>query len=121
MKSLRFVMQVATMKREVRPLVARSKAPRLAIDELAVAREEGIVLRCASHSNECALETERAQLLDRVRSQIDSNTESMQVGSGLEDSDALRSFRAMNRKRKRQSTDAPADDDEIHSLRDSPE
>jgi hypothetical protein len=76
------------------------------------------VLRCASHSNECALETERAQLLDRVRSQIDSNTESMQVGSGLEDSDALRSFRAMNRKRKRQSTDAPADDDEIHSLRD---
>jgi hypothetical protein len=45
------LMQVAAMKREVRPLVARSKAPRLAIDELAVAREKGIVLRCASHSN----------------------------------------------------------------------
>jgi hypothetical protein len=44
----------------------------------------------------------------------------MQVGSGLEDSDALRCFRAMYRKRKRQSTDAPADDDEIHSLRDYP-
>jgi hypothetical protein len=108
------LMQVAAMKREVRPLVARSKAPRLAIDELAVAREEGIVLRCASRSNECVLKAERAQLLDRVRSQIDADAESMQVGSGLEDSDALRCFRAMNRKRQRQSADAPADDDEIH-------
>jgi hypothetical protein len=118
MKSLRFVMQVAAMKREVRPLVARSKAPRLAIDELAVAREKSIVLRCASRSNECVLKAERAQLLDRVRSQIDADAESMQVGSGLEDSDALRRFRGVNGKRQRQSADAPADDDEIHSLRD---
>jgi hypothetical protein len=108
------LMQVAAMKRDVRPLVARSKAPRLAIEELAVSREEGVILRCASRSNECALETERAQLLDRVRSQIDADAESMQVGSSLEDSDAMRRFRAMNRKRQRQSADAPADDDEIH-------
>jgi hypothetical protein len=76
-------MQVAAMKREVRPLVARSKAPRLAIDELAVAREKSIVLRCASRSNECILKAERAQLLDRVRSQIDADGESMQAASKI--------------------------------------
>ena len=39
--------QVGAVDREVRPLMPGRRAPRLAIDELAVAGEEGIVLRLA--------------------------------------------------------------------------
>ena len=62
----------------------------------------------------CVLKAERAQLLDRVRSQIDP-TPSMRVGAASKIWMRCAAF-AHDRKRQRQSTDAPADDDEIHSL-----
>src|SRR5262249_18280633 len=67
------LLQIAAVEREMRPLMAGRKPPWLAVDELAVAREEGVVLGRASGGDERVLQPERAQLLYRMRSQIDAD------------------------------------------------
>ena len=54
-------------QRDVRPQVPGRLAPGLAIDELAVAGEEGVVLRLAGGRDQLVLQPERAHLLHRVR------------------------------------------------------
>ena len=73
---------------DVRPLMAGRLAERLAIDELAVAGEEGVVLRLAGGRDQRVLEPERAQLLHRMRADIDADAERAHLGRGLEHADA---------------------------------
>ncbi len=106
--------QVGAVDREMRPLVAGGEPPRLAIDQLAVAREERVVLRLARNRRELVLQAERAQLLDRVRPEIDADAERKNFGCGLEHADAARGAAGMHGQRQRQPADAASDDDDVH-------
>ena len=53
------LVQVGAMNGKMRPLVSGRDAPWLAVDELAVAGEEGVVLRLAGDRGERGLEPER--------------------------------------------------------------
>ena len=92
-------------------------AERLAIDELAVAREEGVVLRLAGGGDQRVLEPERAQLLHRMRADMDADAERAHLGRGLEHPDAARRSRGVQRQRQRQPADPAANDDCVHARR----
>ena len=87
--------------------------PRLAVDELAVPGEEGIVLRLAGHRRKRVLQAERAEFLHRMRAEIDADPERADIGRRLEYADAVGGLGGMRRQRQRQSANAAADDDEI--------
>ena len=108
------LVQVGAMDREVRPLVPGRQAPRLAVDQLAVAGEERIVLRLAGDRRERVLQAERAQLLDRMRAEIDADPERADLGRGLEHPDPAGGSRGVDGERQRQPADAAADNDDVH-------
>ena len=108
------LVQVGAMDGEMRPLVAGRESPRLAVDELAVAGEERVVLRLAGDRGERVLEPERAQLLHGMRPEIDADAERADLGRRLEHPDAGGGLRGMGGQRQRQSADAAADDDQLH-------
>ncbi len=108
------LVQVGAVDGKVRPLMPGGEPPGLAVDQLAVAGEEGIVLRLAGNFRERVLQSERAQLLDRVRPEIDADPERPDVGRGLEHADAAGHFGGVDGQRQRQSADAAADDDDLH-------
>ena len=91
-------------------------AERLAIDQLAVPGEEGVVLRLAGGRDQLVLEPERAQLLHGVRADIDADAERAHLGRGLEHPDAAGLARRMQRQRQRQPADTAADDDDFHAV-----
>ncbi len=107
------LVQVGAVDRNVRPLVAGGHPPRLAVDELAVAGEERVVLRLAGDRDERVLQPQRAQLLDRVRPEIDADAERVDFRRRLVDADAPRCAGRMQAERQRQSADAAADDDDV--------
>ena len=109
-------LQVGAQQRDVRPQVAGRLAERLAIDELAVPGEEGVVLRLAGGRDQRVLEPERAQLLHRMRADVDADAERPHFGRGLEHPDAARHARGVQRQRQRQPADAAADDDRVHGV-----
>ena len=82
------LVQVGAVDGEMRPLVPGSEPPRLAVDELAVTGEEGVVLRLAGNRRERVLQSERAQFLDRVRPEIDADAERTDVRRRFEYPDA---------------------------------
>ena len=82
------LMQLGAVDRQVRPLVSGSHAPGLAVDELAVLGEEGVVLRLAAPRAQLVLQAERAQFLDGVRAEIDADAERLDFRRGLEHPDA---------------------------------
>ena len=108
-------LQIGAQQRDMRPLMAGRLAERLAIDELAVAREEGVVLRLAGGRDQRVLEPERAQLLHRVRADMDADAERPHLGGGLEHADAARRPRGVQRQRQRRAADPAADDDRVHA------
>ena len=109
------LVQVGAMDGKMRPLMPGGEPPGLAIDELAVAGEEGIVLRLAGDRRERVLQPERAQLFDRMRSEIDPDPERADVRRRLEDPNPARHVSGMGSQRQRQPADASADDDQIHA------
>ena len=109
------LMQVGAVDGKMRPLMPGREPPRLAVDELAVAGEEGIVLRLAGDRRKRILEPELAQLLHRMRSEIDPDPERADIGGGLEHPDAGGRRRGVSGKRQRQTADAAADDDQLHN------
>ena len=108
------LVQVGAVDRNVRPLVAGGHPPRLAIDQLTVAGEERVVLRLAGDRGERILQPQRAQLLDGVRAEVDADAERVDLGRGLEDSDAPGGAGRVQGERQRQPADAAADDDDVH-------
>ncbi len=108
------LVQVGTMDGEVRPLMAGGASPRLAVDQLAVAGEEGVVLRLAGDLGQRLLQSERAQLLHRVRPEIDADPERTDLRRSLEHPDAIVSVRGVGGQRQRQSADPSADDGDVH-------
>jgi hypothetical protein len=108
------LVQVAAMDGKMRPLVSGRASPRLAIDQLAVARKEGIVLGLAGDRRERALEPQIAQLLDRMRPEINADPEREDFRRGLEHADAARRLGGVDGQRQRQPANAAADDDELH-------
>ena len=74
-------LQVGAQQRDMRPQMAGRLAERLAIDELAVPREEGVVLRLAGGRDQRVLEPERAQLLHRMRADVDADAERPHFGA----------------------------------------
>ena len=109
-------LQVGAKQRDVRPQMAGRLAERLAIDELAVPREEGVVLRLAGGRDQRVLQPERAQLLHRVRADMDADAERPHFGRGLEHADAARHPRGVQRQRQRRAADPAADDDRVHGI-----
>src|SRR6266851_4739724 len=108
------LVQVGAMDREVRPLVAGCPSPRLAVDQLAVAGEEGVVLRLAGDRRERIFQAERAQLFHRMRTEIDADAERTDLRRRLEHANALRAARGVTSQRQRQPADAAADNDDVH-------
>ena len=108
------LVQVGAMNGKMRPLMSGRESPWLAVDELAVAGEEGVVLRLAGDRRERVLEPELAQLLHRMRAEIDPDPERADIRRGLEHPDAGGGLRGVGGKRQRQSADAAADDDQLH-------
>ena len=108
------LVQVGAVDGKVRPLMPGGEPPGLAVDELAVAGEEGIVLRLAGDRRERVLQPERAQLLDRVRPEIDADPERADFRRRLEHPDPARHIGGVDGQRQRQSADAAADDDDLH-------
>ena len=98
----------------MRPLVPGRLAERLAIDQLAVAGEEGVVLRLAGGRDQRVLEPERAHLLHRVGADVNADAERPHFGRGLEHADAARHPRCVQRQCQRRSPDPAADDDHVH-------
>ena len=107
-------LQVGAKQRDMRPQMAGRLAERLAIDELAVAGEEGVVLRLAGGGDQRVLEPERAQLLHRVRADVDADAERPHLGRGLEHPDAARRARGVQRQGQHRAADPAADDDRVH-------
>src|SRR5262245_13372037 len=101
------------MDGEMRPAMPGGEPPWLAIDELAVAGEKGIVLRLAGHGRERVLQPELAELLHRVGAKIDPDAERENLGSGLEYPDTPGGFGGMDGQRQGQPADAATDDDEL--------
>jgi hypothetical protein len=108
-------LQVGPQQRDVRPLVTGRLAERLAIDELAVASEEGVVLRLAGGRDQCVLEAQRAQLLHRMGADIDADAQRPHLRRRLEQTDCVRRAARLKRESQRQPTDPAADDDNVHS------
>src|SRR5262245_2485591 len=108
------LVEVAAMDGEMRPAMPGGEPPRLAVDELAVAGKEGIVLWLAGHGRERVLQPELAELLHRVRAEIDPDAERKNLGSGLEYPDTTGGLGGMGSQRQGQPADAAADDDELH-------
>ena len=108
------LVQVGAVDREMRPLVPGSQPPGLAVDQLAVAGEEGVVLRLAGDRRQRVLQAQRAELLDRVRPEIDADPERMDLGRRLEHPDAPGAAAGVDRERQRQAADAAADNDDVH-------
>ena len=98
----------------MRPLVAGRQAPGLAVDQLAVAGEERVVLRLAGDRRQRLLQAKRAELLDRMRAEIDADPERVDFGRRLEHPDAAGAAAGVDRERQRQAADAAADNDDVH-------
>jgi hypothetical protein len=79
-----------------------------------VAGEEGVVLRLAGHRRQRVLQAERAELLDRMRSEIDADPERVDRGRRLEHPDAAGAAAGVDRQRQRQAADAATDNDDVH-------
>ena len=109
------LMQIGAMDGKMRPLMPGREPPRLAVDELAVAGEEGVVLRLAGDRGKRVLQPERAQLLHRMRPEIDPDPERADIRGGLEHPDAVGGLRGVGGQRQRQPADAAADDDQFHN------
>src|SRR4051812_29140341 len=107
-------LKIGPQQRDVRPLVAGGLAERFAIDELAVAGEERVVLRLAGGRDQLILEAERAQLLHRMGADIDADAQRPHLGRRLEQTDCARRATRLKREGQRQSTDPTADDDDVH-------
>ena len=108
------LVQIGAVDRKVRPLMAGRQPPRLAVDKLAVAREEGVILRLAGDRGERILQAERAQFLDRMRSEIDADAERTDLRRRLENSDSAGHAGCVDGQRQRQAANAAANDDHVH-------
>jgi hypothetical protein len=111
------LVQVAAVDGKVRPLVPGREPPGLAVDQLAMAGEEGVIGRLARDRRERVLQAERAQLLDGVGPEIDADPERQDLGRRLEHPDAGGDLRGMRGERQGQPADAATDDDEVQRVR----
>src|SRR4051812_26625837 len=96
-------LQIPSVNRVLRPLVAGMPAERLPVDELAEAVEEHRLLRLDGDTRERRLEAKAGQYLRRVRQQVDANADRLDLGGRLED--AAGNFPRMQLERQRQAAD----------------
>ncbi len=107
------LLQVAAMDRVLRPRITRVDTERLAIDQLAETVEEHRFLGMDRDAVERGGDTQRGQLLARVRQHVDARTERPDLGCGLEH--AYGDAGAMQREREREAAHAGTDDDRVHA------
>ena len=107
------LVQLAARDRNLRPAVAGGAAARLGPDQLAVLVVEGELLGEDAGRRELVAEAERGQLADGIGLQIDAVAERAQRRHRV--IDAAGDADLMQAQRLRQSGDAAADDDDLHS------
>src|SRR5581483_9968090 len=107
-------MQLAAVNGNMRPPMAGRLAPRLAINELTLPGEEGVVLRQAGHRHQRAFKAERAEFLHRVWTDIDADAEGADIRRRLEDPDLAVRRRCMDRQRQRQAANTAANNQDVH-------
>src|SRR5262249_49765985 len=104
-------LEIATVDRELRMIVACRAAERLLIDQLSEAVEKGRITGLDCHTRQRRLKTERGKLFGCMRKQVDTDANCLQLGSGLVDAAGYSGL--MERECERQAADAGTDDDDL--------
>src|SRR5262249_37349970 len=86
-------------------------AQRLLVDQLPEAVEEGRVRRFDRDPRERVFQSERGELLGRVRKQIDADADCLDLGGGLDDPAVNAGL--LQRQTQRKAADTRADDDDV--------
>src|SRR5262245_35229980 len=107
-------MQIGTMNRKLRPLVASVAPARLLEDELAEAVVEAELACFHCERRKTLLQAELGQLAHAVRQEIDPHAERPDRGRGLEH--LAGNAELVQRERERQSAHAAADDEYVLHL-----
>ena len=105
-------LQITAMDRELRHVVTRKLAGRLAVDVLAEAVIEAIFARGDGDLCKCILEPEGAQLARRVRKNVDADTNGLEFRRRLKD--PAGNAGAMQHQAQSQAADAGADNQNFH-------
>ena len=104
-------LQLTAMDRDLRPLVARLAAARLAPDRLAEAVEVRERRRRDALALDAVREAELGELAHRVRQQVDADAEGAQLADAVVDPDVALADR-VKAQRCGETADAGADDDD---------
>ena len=110
-----YLMQVAAMDRQLRPVIAGGTAAWLLADELTEAVVVGHLLGGDCHILQQLAETEFGQLAHGMWLQIDADTEPAQIGCRLKH--PARQAEFMQAERQHQAGDATAEDEDVVVMR----